>query len=149
MHPDPFDLQRFVKAQESAYAAAFAELRTGRKRGHWIWFVFPQLKGLGWSSTSQHYGIKDLAEARAYHEHPVLGPRLTECTEAVLAVEGGTANGIFGHPDDLKFRSCMTLFHQACPETAAFGRALERFYSGEPDPITLKLLGNQDKYSRE
>jgi uncharacterized protein (DUF1810 family) len=137
--PDPFDLQRFVDAQRSVYADVRAELAEGRKRSHWMWFVFPQLKGLGRSATAQHYGIASKAEAQAYWVHPLLGPRLRECTELVLAVEGRSAHEIFGAPDDLKFRSCMTLFAHATGEPL-FVRALEKYFGGRDDGQTLRLL---------
>ena len=118
-----------------------AELARGRKRSHWMWFVFPQLKGLGVSSTAQHYGIASLEEARAYLAHPVLGPRLRECCELMLAVPQRSAHEILGSPDDLKFRSCLTLFSLAAPHEPLFRLCLERFYSGGPDPRTLALSG--------
>lgn len=136
---DPFDLKRFVDAQRSVYAEVCAELAAGCKRSHWMWFVFPQLKGLGRSATAQHYGIASKAEAQAYWAHPLLGPRLKECTELVLAVDGRSAHQIFGPPDDLKFRSCMTLFARATGD-AVFSRALEKFFDGRPDEATLRLL---------
>ena len=136
---DPFDLRRFVDAQAPVYAQACAELAAGRKASHWMWFVFPQLKGLGRSATAQRYGIGSIAEARAYWAHPLLGPRLKQCTELVLAVDGRSANDLFGPPDDLKFRSCMTLFAQATGEPV-FGRALEKYFAADPDPATLALL---------
>ena len=136
---DPFDLQRFVDAQEPVYRQVCGELAAGRKTSHWMWFVFPQLKGLGRSATAQHYGIGSAAEARAYWDHPLLGPRLQQCTELVLAVEGRSAHEIFGTPDDLKFRSCMTLFARATGE-ALFTRALDKYFGGQPDPATLELL---------
>lgn len=136
---DPFDLQRFVDAQRSVYADVRAELAEGRKRSHWMWFVFPQLKGLGRSATAQHYGIASKAEAQAYWVHPLLGPRLRECTELVLEVEGRSAHEIFGAPDDLKFRSCMTLFAHATGEPL-FVRALEKYFGGRDDGQTLRLL---------
>jgi uncharacterized protein (DUF1810 family) len=136
---DPFDLQRFVSAQAGVYDQALAELRRGRKQSHWMWFVFPQLKGLGISATAQHYGIASLAEAEAYLAHPVLGPRLRDCAAAALAVEGRSAHDIFGSPDDLKFRSSMTLFQAAAPDEPLFAQALERDFAG-PDPRTLDLL---------
>ena len=136
---DPFDLQRFVDAQRSVYPQVRAELAAGCKRSHWMWFVFPQLKGLGRSATAQHYGIASRAEAQAYWAHPLLGPRLRECTELVLAVDGSSAQEIFGPPDDLKFRSCMTLFAQATGEPV-FTRALEKYFRGEADPRTIELL---------
>jgi uncharacterized protein (DUF1810 family) len=136
---DPFRLQRFVDAQQGVYAQARAELAAGCKRSHWMWFVFPQLKGLGRSATAQYYGIASKAEAQAYWAQPLLGARLRECTELVLAVEGRSAREIFGPPDDLKFRSCMTLFAQATGEPI-FTRALEKYFGGEPDPRTIGLL---------
>jgi uncharacterized protein (DUF1810 family) len=136
---DLHDLQRFVDAQQSVYPEVRAELAAGRKRSHWMWFVFPQLKGLGASSMAQHYGIASKAEAQAYWAHPLLGPRLRECTELVLAVDGRSAREIFGPPDDLKFRSCMTLFAQATGEPV-FARALEQYFDGRPDEATLRLL---------
>ena len=136
---DPHDLQRFVGAQAGVIDAVRKELRTGRKRSHWMWFVFPQLRGLGMSSTAQFYGIASLDEARAYLGHPVLGPRLRECCALMLAVPGRSAHEILGSPDDLKFRSCLTLFSLAAPEEAVFRQGLERFYAGEPDPRTVAL----------
>jgi len=137
---DPFELQRFVDAQNGTYIRALEELWRGRKEGHWMWFVFPQLKGLGSSPMAQHYAIGSLAEARAYLAHPVLGARLREAAAAVNATQGRTAREIFGPTDDLKFRSSMTLFHEAAPAEAVFAEALSRFYGGEPDPRTLELL---------
>jgi len=136
---DAFGLQRFVDAQAPVFRQVCAELAAGRKTSHWMWFVFPQLKGLGRSATAQHYGIGAAAEARAYWDHPLLGPRLKQCTELVLAVEGRSAHEIFGPPDDLKFRSCMTLFARATGEPL-FTRALDKFFGGKPDPATLELL---------
>jgi uncharacterized protein (DUF1810 family) len=136
---DPFDLQRFVDAQHRPYEQACAELAAGCKRSHWMWFVFPQLQGLGRSATAQHYGIASKAEAQAYWAHPLLGPRLKQCTELVLAVDGRSAQQIFGPPDDLKFRSCMTLFALATGEPV-FSRALDRYFGGEADPRTIELL---------
>ncbi|CAO3425721.1 DUF1810 domain-containing protein [Azospirillum endophyticum] len=139
---DPFDLQRFVKAQAPVFATVLAELRDGRKRSHWMWFVFPQLRDLGRSPTAQFYGIASLDEARAYLAHPQLGPRLAQATEAVLAVRERTLHDIFGSPDDLKFRSSMTLFAQAAAEGGdPYRRALDRYCDGRPDEATLKLLG--------
>jgi uncharacterized protein (DUF1810 family) len=138
---DPFDLQRFVEAQASVYATALAELRAGQKRSHWMWFVFPQLRGLGSSATATHYGIATLDEARAYLAHPLLGPRLRECTEAVLAVQGRSLHAIFGSPDDMKFGSSMTLFEHAVGGTGQpFRAALDRFCGSEADQRTLALL---------
>ncbi|HEX7888808.1 MAG TPA: DUF1810 domain-containing protein [Ramlibacter sp.] len=141
MASDPFDLQRFVTAQDGVIDDVRAELSAGRKRSHWMWFVFPQLRGLGLSATAQHYGITSLAEARAYLAHPVLGPRLRECCELMAAVPQRSAHDILGSPDDLKFRSCVTLFSQAAPAETVFQRCLDRFYGGEADPRTLALSG--------
>jgi uncharacterized protein (DUF1810 family) len=137
---DPFDLQRFVEAQAPAYARALAELRAGDKRSHWMWFVFPQLAGLGSSPMAQRYAISGLEEAQAYLAHPVLGPRLRACVAAVNGVEGKTAHQIFGSPDDLKFRSSLTLFAEAASDDAHFRQALDRYYGGQADPATLRLL---------
>jgi len=139
---DPFDLERFVRAQAANYDEALAEIRGGEKQTHWMWYVFPQLDGLGFSPTARLYGIKGAAEARAYLAHPVLGPRLRECCEAALAVEGKSANEIFGSPDDLKFRSCATLFAVAAPDEPVFGKLLKKYYGGRRDEKTLRLLGN-------
>jgi uncharacterized protein (DUF1810 family) len=133
------DLERFVTAQQGVHETAVAELRAGRKRTHWMWFVFPQIAGLGSSPTAQQYAISSLDEARAYLAHPVLGPRLREAAEAVLGVEGRTASAIFGYPDDLKLRSSMTLFARAAGEPSVFQQVLDRYYDG-PDPRTLDLL---------
>jgi uncharacterized protein (DUF1810 family) len=138
--PDRFDLERFVTAQEPAYARALAELRAGRKESHWMWFVFPQMRGLGFSPVAQRFGITSLAEARAYLDHPVLGARLRESAEAVLAIEGSSAYDIFGTPDDLKLRSSATLFAQATSAGSVFHQLLAKFYDGVPDGATLKLL---------
>ena len=136
---DPFDLQRFLAAQDPVIEAVRDELRAGRKRSHWMWFVFPQLAGLGFSSTARFYGIASLEEARAYLAHPVLGPRLRECCALMLAVPGKSAHEILGSPDDLKFRSCLTLFSLAAPQESVFRDALQRFYGGEADPKTVAL----------
>lgn len=141
MADDPFNLDRFTLAQGPVYADALAELRRGEKTSHWIWFVFPQIEGLGFSPTSQHYAISGLDEARAYLAHPVLGPRLRECIAAASGHAGRTALQIFGPPDDLKFRSSLTLFAEAAPDEPIFSRALEQFFAGEPDPLTLEKLG--------
>jgi uncharacterized protein (DUF1810 family) len=135
-----YDLERFVAAQEGVYRGAVAELRAGRKTGHWIWFVFPQVAGLGRSPTSQHYAIGSLGEARAYLDHPVLGPRLRECAAAVLAVSGRTAEEILGSVDAVKLRSSMTLFHRAAPDEPLFRQILDRYYDGRPDGTTDALL---------
>ncbi len=138
---DPYDLGRFVRAQESAYAQALSEIRGGQKRTHWMWYIFPQLDGLGFSATAQRYAIKGLEEAKAYLEHPILGPRLLECAEAVVRVEGRSATGIFGSPDDLKLRSCATLFACVLPPGSVFDRLLRKYYRGGRDGKTLQLLG--------
>jgi uncharacterized protein (DUF1810 family) len=140
---DPYDLNRFVQAQESDYQRALAELRVGRKRSHWIWYIFPQIDGLGFSSTAKHYSIKSVDEAKAYVAHLVLGPRLVECAEALLSVENRTANQILGSPDDLKVRSCATLFACVSPPGSVFERVLAKFYGGERDDKTLQLLGSR------
>jgi uncharacterized protein (DUF1810 family) len=134
------DLARFITAQDPHLDRIRAELAAGAKRTHWMWFVFPQLTALGRSPMAQHYGIADLAEARAYLADPILGPRLVELTEIINSVQGRTAHQIFGDPDDLKFRSSMTLFAQAAPGEPAFRQALARYYGGEPDPRTLEIL---------
>lgn len=137
---DPFRLQRFIDAQRSVYDTALAELRAGRKRSHWMWFVFPQLRGLGHSDMARHYGITSLDEARAYLAHPVLGPRLRECSRLALAIEGSTAEEIFGYPDNMKLRSSMTLFARAAPDEPVFDACLRRHFGGQPDQATLDLL---------
>ena len=134
------DLGRFVSAQQDVYEQALAELRAGSKRSHWMWFVFPQIAGLGRTATAQRYAIDDLAEARAYLAHPVLGPRLTECARALLQVQDRTAAQILGTPDDLKLRSSMTLFAHAADDPAVFRAVLERYYGGADDPLTLQRL---------
>ncbi|OYX72873.1 MAG: calpastatin [Rhizobiales bacterium 32-66-11] len=152
MAQDRFSLARFVEAQDGVIDQALAELRAGRKRSHWMWFVFPQMRGLGHSPTAEFYGISSLAEARAYLAHPLLGPRLIACTQAVEAHRGRSLSSIFGTPDDLKFHSCMTLFAKAAGtgdaeagDTGAgdsvFHAALQRHFGGQPDPATLALLG--------
>jgi len=138
---DPYDLRRFVRAQDADYERAVSEIRSGGKRTHWMWYIFPQFDGLAFSSTSQYYAIKSLAEARAYLDHPILGPRLPECAEAVVGVEGRSAREIFGSPDDLKLRSCATLFACASPPGSVFDRLLAKYYRGERDRKTLELLG--------
>jgi uncharacterized protein (DUF1810 family) len=137
---DPYALQRFVEAQTPVYARVLAELRTGRKTGHWIWYVFPQIHGLGSSSTSQHYSIRSLQEAQAYLVHPVLGARLRECTQLALDIEGRSIRQIFGSPDDMKFRSSMTLFAHATSDNELFLRALDKYWEGKYDPLTLERI---------
>jgi uncharacterized protein (DUF1810 family) len=138
---DPFTLVRFVDAQAGVYPAARAEIHAGRKTGHWIWYVFPQLAGLGRSPMSQRYAISGLDEARAYLAHPVLGPRLLECCQALLIHEGRSAEAILGSIDAMKVRSSATLFHRAAPDEPAFRRVLDAFYDGSPDPRTDERLG--------
>jgi uncharacterized protein (DUF1810 family) len=138
---DPYLLGRFVVAHRDDYEQALSEIRSGRKRSHWMWYIFPQIDGLAFSSTSKHFAIKSLDEARAYLDHPVLGPRLLECAEAVMQVEGRTAREIFGSPDDLKLRSCATLFACASPPGSVFERLLAKYYQGRRDEKTLQLLG--------
>jgi len=134
------DLERFVEAQDRVYEDVRQELAAGRKTTHWMWFVFPQLRGLGRSATAQHYGIASRDEALAYLRHPVLGARLRECVGLALATGGSSAYAIFGTPDDLKFRSSMTLFAAIAPAEPLFSQALEQFFAGEPDPLTTRLL---------
>jgi uncharacterized protein (DUF1810 family) len=136
----PLDLDRFVQAQAPVIDAVLAELGSGRKRTHWMWFVFPQLQGLGSSSMAQRYALASLDEARAYLAHPVLGPRLRQCCELLLRVPERSAYEILGSPDDMKFRSCVTLFRAAAPGEALFQQCLDRFYGGEADPRTQALL---------
>ncbi|NGM87199.1 DUF1810 domain-containing protein [Parapusillimonas sp. SGNA-6] len=138
--PDPYRLQRFVDAQRSTYGQALSELRAGRKRSHWMWFIFPQIEGLGHSAMAQAYAISGLDEARAYVRHPVLGPRLRACTQAVNAVNERGVDAIFGYPDDLKFHSSMTLF-AATGEDAVFQQALDKYFKGAGDRATLDRLG--------
>lgn len=137
---DPFALSRFVDAQDGAYPRALEELRRGSKTGHWMWFIFPQVAGLGRSATAQRYALSSLDEARAYLRHPLLGPRLVECAAAVAAHPGSTAARILGDVDALKLRSCMTLFQRADPDQPVFGQVLDLFYDGAADPETLRRL---------
>lgn len=137
---DPHDLNRFVDAQAGDYEQALAEIKSGRKRSHWMWYVFPQIEGLGSSSMSRRYSIKSAAEARAYLDHPLLGHRLVESAEAALRVEGRSASEIFGSPDDMKLKSCATLFASVTPPDSVFARVLGKFFKGERDDKTLKLL---------
>jgi uncharacterized protein (DUF1810 family) len=138
---DPHNLNRFLEAQEGDYDRALGEIRSGRKRSHWMWYVFPQIEGLGFSPMSRRYSIKSRAEAEAYLGSPVLGPRLVECAEAALAVEGRSALDVFGSPDDMKLRSCATLFAQVSPAGSVFRRLLDKYFEGKPDEATLRLLG--------
>jgi uncharacterized protein (DUF1810 family) len=145
---DPYNLQRFVDAQAPVYAAVLRELAAGEKRSHWMWFVFPQIAGLGVSPTSAFFALASLDEAKAYCAHLVLGPRLIECAELVLAVKARTARQIFGAVDEAKFRSSMTLFACAAPERRVFRQCLETYFTGEPDPATLAKLGRGAQSSR-
>ena len=137
---DPYDLERFVRAQQHDYARALAELKGGRKRSHWMWYIFPQFRGLGFSSMSQRYAIGSIDEAKAFLRHPVLGPRLTECANALLAIVDRSATDILGSPDDLKLRSSATLFAHVSPPASEFERLLQMYWQGEPDQSTLELL---------
>ncbi|PSN19699.1 DUF1810 domain-containing protein [filamentous cyanobacterium CCP5] len=140
---DPHNLHRFIQAQAQDYERALAELKGGRKRSHWMWYIFPQFEGLGRSPTAQRYAIKSLAEARAYLQHPVLGPRLIEAAEALLQVENRSAHDILGTPDEMKLRSCATLFANVSPASSVFEQLLEHFFQGQPDEKTLQLLRDQ------
>ncbi len=141
MNPDdPYDLNRFLSAQEGIYERALAELKGGQKLTHWMWFIFPQIDGLGYSPTAKRYSIKSIEEARQYLNHPVLGKRLLECAEAVVALKGGSVSEIFGYPDDLKFKSSMTLFEKIAGSDSVFSLALDRYCHGERDAMTLGLI---------
>ena len=140
MPADTYGLERFTRAQDGTYEQALAEITGGRKRSHWMWFVFPQFAGLGMSPTSQHFAIRSLSEARAYLAHPTLGPRLQQCANALLSLEGRTAHEIFGSPDDLKLRSSATLFAAVSSSGSVFHQLLDRHFDGEPDERTLELM---------
>lgn len=144
MAPDPYDLNRFVAAQKDTYGEALAEIRAGRKGSHWMWFIFPQFKGLGSSPTSVYYAIGSREEAKAYLAHPILGARLVECAEAVLRIEGRTALEIFGSPDDAKLRSSATLFAAVSPEGSVFQRVIEKYFDGKKDVRTAQLLASSE-----
>ncbi len=146
---DPYDLSRFVRAQQDDYERALSEITNGQKRTHWMWYIFPQLDGLAFSPTAKRYAIKSVEEARAYLEHPILGPRLLNCAEAVVGVEGRSAAEIFGSPDDLKLKSCATLFSSVAPPGSVFDRLLEKYYRGQRDGKTLELLGGADTRGAE
>jgi len=137
---DSYNLRRFVEAQEQVFAQVCSELRGGRKRSHWMWFIFPQIKGLGYSAISVKYSISSIEEARAYLNNAVLGPRLLECTRLVNQIVGRSVEEIFGYPDDLKFHSSVTLFAQAAPENQIFKDALQKYFEGELDQLTLDRL---------
>jgi uncharacterized protein (DUF1810 family) len=138
----PFDLSRFVEAQRGVYDQALAELQRGRKQSHWMWFIFPQIDGLGSSTTARHYAIKSAAETKAYLGHPLLGDRLVKCCEALLNIRDKSASEIFGFPDDLKLRSCATLFSIVAGEGSVFSRVLDKYFEGKPDQRTIELLGD-------
>ena len=140
---DKYHLHRFLDAQERVYDTVLDELRAGRKSSHWIWFIFPQIAGLGHSGMAQKFAITSLDEAKAYLQHPVLGPRLRSCTQLVLDVNGRSAEEIFGYPDNLKLRSCMTLFLTAASNNTIFKDALLKYFDGKPDTLTLDLLAQQ------
>ena len=137
---DPFDLSRFVAAQDPIYPEALSEIRAGHKRTHWMWFVFPQAIGLGTSPTARHYAIRSMDEARAYLTHPILGHRLRECAESLLRVRGKSASEIFGDPDDMKLRSSMTLFASVAEKDSVFAKVLEQYFGGKPDPLTVAFI---------
>ena len=143
MQADPYGLARFVRAQDADYEQALSEIRSGRKRSHWMWYIFPQFDGLGVSSTSRHYAIKSVAEAKAYLRHSILGPRLLESGQAVLGVEGRSALEVFGSPDDIKLRSCATLFASVSPAGSVFEQLLDQYFGGERDDKTVRLIGSQ------
>ena len=142
---DKFELNRFVRAQEDSYPAALSELKAGQKRSHWMWYVFPQIDGLGQTSMSKRYSIKSLDEAKEYLQHPVLGARLKECVDAILGINNRSASEIFGFPDDLKLKSSMTLFEQAAEDDSVFSSVLDKYYQGERDRRTLDLLNQPAK----
>jgi uncharacterized protein (DUF1810 family) len=137
---DIYDLHRFIQAQENVYTSVLNELKIGQKSGHWMWYIFPQIDGLGVSATAQKYAISSKEEARAYSNHPILGLRLRECTQLVLNVEGRSAEKIFGYPDVLKFRSCMTLFEQSAVNQSIFHDAILKYFDGKLDQLTLDFL---------
>ena len=139
---DPYDLERFVRAQTDDYELALSEIMSGRKRSHWMWYIFPQIEGLGSSAMSRQYAIKSRAEARAYLDHALLGPRLLACVEALLGLEGRSAEQIFGFPDDRKLRSCATLFASVSPSGSVFDRLLEKYFQGERDAATLRWMAS-------
>jgi uncharacterized protein (DUF1810 family) len=137
---DPYDLERFVRAQENAYEQALSEIRSGRKRSHWMWYIFPQFEGLGTSATAMRFSIKSVTEAEHYLAHPILGPRLIACTEAALGVQGVSALELFGSPDDLKLRSCATLFACLSPAGSVFQQIIDRYFEGQRDERIIRLM---------
>lgn len=142
--PEEYNLHRFLTAQAPTYHTVLAELQAGRKSSHWIWFIFPQIAGLGHSAMTQQFALSTLDEAKAYLQHPVLGERLRECTQLVLNIEGRSADEIFPYPDNLKFRSCMTLFMTAAPDNTLFKAALAKYFDGRPDQRTLDILAGPE-----
>ena len=140
---DPYDLARFVRAQDRDYEQALSEIRSGQKRSHWMWYVFPQFHGLGFSSTARQFAIRSVSEAEAYFRHPILGPRLVEIAEAAAGIERRSAFEVFGSPDEMKLRSCATLFAMVSPAGSVFERLLVRYFDGEPDAETLRLVASQ------
>ena len=146
---DPFDLDRFLEAQTSAYDTAIGELRAGRKRSHWIWFILPQLRGLGTSQMSAVYGLQSIAEARAYLAHPILGTRIRECVHTLNALPGNDAVAVLGEIDALKLRSCLTIFAEASQDESLFQQGLDKYFRGQPDAATLSLLGRAARSASE
>ena len=144
----PVNLERFLEAQRGTYEQALAEIRSGRKQSHWMWFIFPQYDGLGASAMAKRYAIKSVAEAEAYLSHPVLGARLLECAEAALALPGRSASEVFGYPDDLKLRSCATLFAAVSPAGSVFEKLLEKYFAGGRDEGTIRLLNLEGRPNR-
>ena len=142
---DPYDLRRFVDAQANVYERALSEITSGRKQSHWMWFIFPQMEGLGISSISKRYAIRSVAEARAYLAHPLLGPRLLACAGASLAVHTSSALELFGSPDDMKLRSCATLFASVSAEGSVFSQLINKYFDGKPDDRTLQLIGRTER----
>ena len=141
MYYDASELSKFVTAQQRDYSTALHEIRNGRKRSHWMWYIFPQIQGLGMSPTAEYYGIKDLEQAKDYMAHPVLGANLIEISEALLALDYTNPTAVMGYPDDLKLCSCMPLFELAAPEEKVFGQVLDKYYGGRRDKLTLHILG--------
>ena len=141
MYYDANELRKFVTAQERDYSTALQEIRNGRKRSHWMWYIFPQIQGLGMSPTAEYYGIKDLEQAKDYMEHPVLGANLIEISKALLALNASNPTAVMGYPDDLKLCSCMTLFELAAPEQKVFGDVIDKYFGGRRDSLTLRILG--------
>ena len=141
MYYEADELRKFVTAQERDYTTALREIRNGRKRSHWMWYIFPQIQGLGMSPTAEYYGIKDLEQAKDYMEHPVLGANLIEISEALMDLDASNPTAVMGYPDDLKLCSCMTLFELAAPEQKVFGEVIDKYFGGRRDSLTLRILG--------